>query len=113
MHAMTQPDDQDVATAWGRIVRAAGAQRKTKGFTVRTREVKEKPPTLPEDRRRDRWTGRDRQMPLKVKPAFHEALKAHAKKHSIGLAEMLERIVTEWEAAKGKGVANRFEREPP
>lgn len=101
---MSADSTEEVAAAWGRVMAAAGT-RKTKGATVKSRAEAEKPPVLPTDGRRLRSTGRTQQLNMKVKPAFRSELEALADQRGIGLAEMLERILAEWKALGGKGVA--------
>jgi hypothetical protein len=109
---MSADSTEDIAAAWGRVMVAAGG-RKTKGATVKSRAEAEKPPVLPTDGRRERATGRTLQLNMKVKPAFRDDLVALADKHQIGLAEMLERVLTEWRQLGGKGAANAYEKKGP
>ena len=101
---MTADSPDDIAAAWGRVMAAAGS-RKTKGATIRSRAEAEKPPILPTDGRRQRATGRTKQMNMKVKPTYYAELVELADKRGIGLAEMSERILAEWKALGGKGAA--------
>lgn len=105
---MSGDSTDDIAVAWGRVMAAAGG-RKTKGATVKSRAEAEKPPVLPTDGRRLRATGRTLQLNIKVKPTFRDELTALAEKRDIGLAEMLERVLTEWKRLGGKGAENAYD----
>lgn len=99
-----EPDAAQIAEWWSRIETMAGS-RKTRGVTVAERRAAERQPLPPEDGRRQRRTGRDMQLNMKVKPEFRAELEALARAREIGLAEMLERILAEWKELGGKGRA--------
>jgi hypothetical protein len=91
-----------VAICWGRMMAAANgvAKRKAPGGTVASRIAGERPPVRPEDQRRARATGRDKQLNLKVSAEFRDELRTLARTNSVGMNEMLERILAEWKAAQ-------------
>jgi hypothetical protein len=89
----------DVRSAWGRLT---GKPRKTKGVTAASRDALEKPPLPASDPRRQRSTGRTAQTNIKLKPDFREELFSLAAERNIGLAELMEQIVAEWKAERGK-----------
>lgn len=60
------------------------------------------------DRRSLRAKGRTKQFNVKAKPDWVAAVQRHAEERKISLPEMLERIVSEWEAAKLPGLSNDY-----
>jgi hypothetical protein len=103
---MSTKTPDDVAAAWGRMVAAAG-KAKTPGFSVKSKLALERPPVPPTDGRRKRGKGeRTQQLNVKMKPPIVAELKTLAKQRDIGLAEMLERMLSEWKALGGKGLSS-------
>ena len=72
-----------------------------KGSAADRRRQLEKPPISKDDGRRQRATGRSKVFNTKLKPEFRDELFALAAERNIGVAELLEQIVTEWKALRG------------
>jgi hypothetical protein len=73
-----------------------------KGGAADQRHKLEKPPVAKDDGRRAKATGRTKVFNTKLKPEFRDKLFALANERKIGVAELLELIVGEWEQTKAK-----------
>jgi hypothetical protein len=102
---MSKDKDTFELGSWARLRKAAtdatallnGGKPKS---AVEQRKLGERKVVKPDDGRRQRATGRTKVFNTKLRPDFRDKLFALAAQRDIGVAELLEQIVAEWEAGK-------------
>ena len=98
----------DEKSAWGKFKAVAPIVGKLvngqagKGNAAQQRKMLEKPPVSKDDGRRRRSTGRTAVFNTKLKPEFRAKLFDLADQRGLAVAALLEQIVEEWEAKRGK-----------